>query len=190
MLLTVQTQIWTIVLWRMMQQVAGRNPYIPSVTAGNTDDHEGKDFAPIDSVDQSLNRIREQFSERTLREIQRTRKRMHDMADKNRGRYLNLTKQYLGLDKEDIDSGDESGDEAFDDDVNKRKEQLYAETIDDAGLSVLYRVDDEQKTRRKKTIKKQYWPIDRNILCITRSAKKLRRRKSSNLDTAKGVVVV
>ena len=50
---------------------------------------------------------------------------------------------------------DESGDEAFDDDVNKRKEQLYAETIDDAGLSTLYRVDDEQKGQEEEDNKKE-----------------------------------
>ena len=154
---------------------------IPSVTADNTDTiTESKDFAPKEGValDQSLNRIREQFSERTLREIQRTRKRMHDMADKNRGRYLDLTKQYLGLDKEDIDSGDESGDEAFDDDVNKRKEQLYAETIDDAGLSVLYRVDDEQNDPKEEDNKKTSTGVSIGTSYASPDQrKKLRRRK-------------
>ena len=48
-----------------------------------------------------------------------------------------------------------SSHESFDDDVNKRKEQLYAETIDDAGLSTLYRVDDEQKGQEEEDNKKR-----------------------------------
>ena len=164
--------------------------YIPSVTADNTDTiTESKDFAPKEAValDQSLNRIREQFSERTLREIQRTRKRMHDMADKNRGRYLDLTKQYLGLDKEDIDSGDESGDEAFDDDVNKRKEQLYAETIDDAGLSTLYRVDDEQNDPKEEDNKKTSTGVSIGTSYASPDQrKKLRRRKKLKFGYSKG----
>ena len=59
-----------------------------------------------------MEKIRECFSERTIREIERTKKRMHDMGDKNRNQYLNLTKSFLGLDGEE-DSLSESGSDDY-----------------------------------------------------------------------------
>ncbi len=110
------------------------------------------------SIDQSLEKIRDSFSERTVREIDRTRKRMHDMSDKNRSRYLNLTKQYLGLENEEdfIESDDdeeEEGEDILNDISNNNNNnnnnrsssmRLYGETVDDDGLATLYRIEKEE----------------------------------------------